>query len=242
MKGISCPKNGTPLQGTIPASDVTSDMQALIGKYLELERKRTVEHTKKQHRRLTALAAPDFPKLHDKKIFVGKGVEVGPIEAWRKRLREMRARQVHDRLSADIYVVQDASEPGQRIRWCCFLGGRTACTLSYAWSAGERGSAVTYQRAISSNRKVWVSEGFKTRHTELYAIITALMHADGSRWALIGTREAFVTLGTKASGAGRGGEVVGFMTSGEQKQPDRRQLRNICWGVGYRHRVCVGKK
>ncbi len=204
------------LEGTIPGDDVDEDMLTLIGQYMKLEDKRARDYRNKHMKKVRALLRPPgAPILGGKKIYVEK-VNVGTIGAWRCLLARARATQVHDRLVADIYVVADPANPGQRVKWCTFLAGRSVCTLDYIQSAGERGTALTYQQAVNSRRHVWISQNFKNNHAELYAILVCMMKVPGSQWRLMESRSAFVDLARRRSAQRHGGEAVAFITSSER--------------------------
>ena len=104
------------------------------------------------------------------------------------------------------------------------LGGRTLCTVDFVRTNGERGTAITYKKAVASRRQVWVSDNFKHSHVECFAILASMVKLKGSHWRWLRDRDAFVALAKLRTSKGHGGEVVGFVTRGDRANEDRRHV------------------
>ena len=145
---------------------------------------------------------------------------MGDRVSWLRTIRAQRAHEATNRLRADIYIVDDVSHPGQRVQWCAFLAGRPLCTVEYVRSGGETGVVLQYKASVANRRQIWISEAFKLKHVELYAIISTLGKAVGRKWISIDDGAVFMDLATRRAAAGRPGEVVGFVTNAEKRSED----------------------
>ena len=200
-------------------TEVSPDMQALISQYEKNEVKSSAELLRKYARKAAAVAPPRVPPMRGKRVFAGS-VPVGDRSAWLRALRQVGAYESTDRYRADLFVQEDLQAISQRTRWCCMLGGHSVCTISYIKTQGREGGLVTYKAATSIKRFVWISDGFKAAHTELYPIILAKFSADGSKWTTVLTRQQFIEKARKSRTAGHPCEVMGFVAVAEKTEPD----------------------
>ena len=225
-------------EGTIDKAGLSEEMTLLVKMYHELEHERHKSWESGRKRAEALLAPPSPPTISGTKIYVNSGIDVGNQQQWRRLLRDRRAQQVQDRLEADLYIVEDVSQPGQRILWCCFLAGRAVCTLDYVKTAGERGTILKYKAATESKRQVWASDAFKAKHVEIFAILNALARRDASKWRWVASKEAFLDLAARRAAGGHGNEAASFLTMKElraeepiwwdnQKTPPH-QNKNTC--------------
>ena len=212
------------MEGTVQPSTLSGDMSALIAHYVKMQEAVEAKHKNEHVKRAAALAKPAVPLENAKKIFVAKGVDVGNAQTWARLLRAMRVQQTNDRMLADVFVLDEPAKPGQRIIWCAMLGGRTLCTVDFVRTNGERGTAITYKKAVASRRQVWVSDNFKRSHVECFAILASMVKLKGSHWRWLRDRDAFVALAKLRTSKGHGGEVVGFVTRGDRANEDRRHV------------------
>lgn len=201
-------------QGTIPESELSEDMKALLEQYHSLGVKREREAENKRKRKLRAVDGPLKVSLKDKCVYVDK-VDVGDRARFVRVLREHGVKETKARVDADMYLVNSVEAVGQRIKWCCFLGGRTCCDLTYLQSGGERGLTVKYQSATSSRKWVWISAAFRTKHVELYSILMAMIGQKDSRWQLVDSKAAFLQ---KAGQVGAASRVIAFVSVAEARE------------------------
>ncbi len=95
-----------------------------------------------------------------------------------------------DRCIAQVFVVTsfEKTKLGQRTNWAAGLLGGLVCTPSFFASGGQQGTALRYQRCISSRRHVHCTDGFKAAHGTVYAIIQTCASSKNSKWRLRDTQ------------------------------------------------------
>jgi hypothetical protein len=81
--------------------------------------------------------------------------------------------------------------------------------ISPSFFRGEGGPMVCYKAAMSSRKKVWVSNGFIEQHTQLANIVARRMEAASSTWKIL-TDEEFADFVTR-----RPQDVLAFVTAAE---------------------------
>ena len=121
--------------------------------------------------------------------------------ALRSAARRHGARVVDRRSDAQIFVMGDVGNPGQKARWAAALYGATLVSAQLMLSAGQEGPYISFKAAVTTRRLIWMSEGFKRRHPIVSGIIIEAAASPRSCWQLIATREAFLAkvLLTKSS-------------------------------------------
>jgi hypothetical protein len=89
---------------------------------------------------------------------------------------------------AQVFVVADVVNPGDHITWRAIMVGgyimRPDCLLKHGTFP-----CLKYKPALSTIRHVWVSDGFKTKHPEHYAILMHAMDRPGVKWKLLSPQE-----------------------------------------------------
>ena len=183
----------------------------------------------KEKAKLEQLKHATPPSLDEKNIFIEKDscTEMSELQI-KSLLRNRKMTKVHDRTSADIFIVQNVHQPSQRIAWCCILSGSTLCTPAFLRSSGHAGIAVSYRKAVASHRRIWCSPDFVTKHSSVYEILRLKSREAGSNWTWLAGKERLLTLGAKRNAAGHGGEVVAFVTVKEQTSEDSQLHVWIC--------------
>ena len=169
--------------------------------------------------RCAATADPCKVSFRTKRIYAAT-VDTGDAAQWSRLLRSLGASEVRDRLDADVYIVDDITTPGQRIKWCSFLAARPICTLEYLRSDGENGSTLQYKGALKMRKSVWCSDGFKMRHQDIYIIIRVLAQLDSSNWKFEDDRASFLRLAQQRTARKRGQEIIAFLLASELSHKD----------------------
>ena len=147
-------------------------------------------------------------------------------------LRNRQMTRVLDRTTAEIFIVQNVHQPGQRIAWCSILSGSTLCTSEFLRSSGHAGIAVSYRRAVATRRQIWCSPDFIAKHASVYEILRLKSREANSNWRWVDGKARLLTLGAKRSAAGHGGEIVAFVTVKEQNSEDSCQSHAlICFAL-----------
>jgi len=88
-----------------------------------------------------------------------------------------------DRYDANVFVVADASEPGERVLWHAVLRG--AMVIDAAVILGGTGVIMNYKSAVRQARSLWISPEFLNSHSEVGAIITQAIALPTSKWKLV---------------------------------------------------------
>ena len=154
-------------------------------------------------------------------VFVDPAVDFqGDDLKFTQALRQHCIKRTYNRLSADVFVVPNVAQLGQRIQWCTMLVGSCVCDLKCLISGGTGGNSVTFKPAVSSRRMVWCSDNFKASHGELHNILCHIVALPVSNWKWLATKEQMLERAKKRAAGGHAGEVVAFITSAEQMSED----------------------
>ena len=93
------------------------------------------------------------------------------------------------REKADVFLVPDVTQPGQRVLLNAVLAGLTLVSLQCLLSG--IGPQVTYKRALRTRRIVWFSPQFMFRHESLIGIFLARLAAPND-WRVVSEQESFL--------------------------------------------------
>jgi hypothetical protein len=174
-------------------------------------------------RRKAAETASLGPKKLDnsgKAVFLSPDVTVPNISHFQRLLRVRSLRRVFNRLDADIFVVNNVTDAGSRNEWSAILSGGLLCTLTYITSGGHSGTSLAFKAAVTSTRKIWCSDEFIRLHPEAHQILVTKSRMPGSKFSWIADKSTLLDLGTRRTNAGRGGEIVAFVSSAEQRSEE----------------------
>jgi len=133
------------------------------------------------------------------------------------------------REKAQCFLVPDLSSPGQRVLLNAGLSGGTL--LSPTCISVGAGPFVTYQRALTSRRKVWFSDAFKATHATLmhiFLVRLADVAAGPVRWVVIAERGEFARLArTNRRGPTT---LLAFVAKHEVADADLRDAKRLIAG------------
>jgi hypothetical protein len=101
-------------------------------------------------------------------------------------------RVVSEHLLANIFVVSNPNEPGQRVQWACSLQGGTIAVPAYVASCGLKGAAIEYTSATHTIRKIWISPQFVLQHPIISVIALGAIRAPSSKWRTFPSQTTFV--------------------------------------------------
>lgn len=116
-----------------------------------------------------------------------------------------------DRSHASVFVVEDASAPGERILWHAVLRG--ALLIDRNVLLGKEGLILQHKPFVASKRKFWLSPEFKAAHPEVSAIVELAISEACSKSSLSGqqlvrfpkdaTKHGYINLVTSGQAAGQ---------------------------------------
>ena len=145
------------------------------------------------------------------------GVDMGPSMSKHGLVPE------EHRVDADLFVVLNPSDPGQRIRWVAALKGARVAHPRYVISGGRRGACVKYHAAVETKRSLWISEDFRAKHATLADIVDAC--CAGSKWKLLVSRAEFAaTVSRSMRGKATAGKSVLALVAKAELSPLFQQL------------------
>jgi len=137
-----------------------------------------------KRKRADAAERPVAAKLlQSKKIYIDPRVPL-PRAQLDGRLEELGASAEPSRERAEVFVVPDVTQPGQRVLWNAALAGLLVVSLPYFIDG--QGPVLAYQCALRLRRTVWISEDFRTAHPSIIAIIVARLASAsrGAQWTV----------------------------------------------------------
>ena len=73
------------------------------------------------------------------------------------------------RAGADVIIVDDLSEPGERAQWAATLQG--SCLVTATTLQDMRGAQLKRHSSLSSQRNIWLSDAFRAKHPAVATII-----------------------------------------------------------------------
>ena len=96
---------------------------------------------------------------------------------WSDQLRQRLARAdlhvVNSRVGADVLLVANPTEPGERVLWAAiFRGGHVTAPAVFLKGHGP---AITYAAMFSKRRHIYFTAKFKEKHAVLYSIADAII-------------------------------------------------------------------
>lgn len=203
----------------LPIEETTGAKQALA-LWNDHQQKVSANYLKNQAARDLVLTSERVTDTVNLTIYVEHGCDVGNVGAFNRLLRAQGIRKVFDRLQANLFLVDDINNPGQRNRWCAILSGGILCTLKWLQSGSKSGASIAFKSALASHRQIWASPAFVTAHPEVHRILLVKVPLSGGRFKFIENKEKLLDLGSRRSAAGHGGEVVAFVTAAEQMSED----------------------
>ena len=114
-------------------------------------------------------------------------------------MMDLNLQPVDERQEADVYVVRNAAEPGERVQWFAVLGGKVV--LEEKFALNEASGLVMHYKAILARGKhrLYMTQAFISKHTVISNIIQVLMQPGQSfkaSWKLSARADADVLLGT----------------------------------------------
>lgn len=147
--------------------------------FKKAEIKREAAYTQRQAQQSKALAVPTLPTFHDRRLFIDCRINITD-ELKTARLRHFHMRITNERCDADVFLVPDVTNPGQRNMWHAMLSG---CTLiSRSVFLKGTGPSVTFMASMRKTRTIFVSDGFMIAHPTLVNILIARMRHAVSKW------------------------------------------------------------
>ena len=192
----------------------------------EVRRKYDVESRRPQARR--RLPAMDVRlRLRGARVFVDdRHVESGAYLT--KALTNLgMLRERNDKLNAQVFIVADISQPGQRISWISVLTGAMILTVETlcCLAAGQSGGAVVkYRGACTQPRIVWLSTRFAADHATLAGIVRGAAALPGMKWRLVNTE----TFNEKCTKVSLHDELRAFLSKSEVGSPGQAHIPAKC--------------
>ena len=184
-----------------------------VEKHLIVEAKRD-KVRKRQHEKRCAILKDRKPSVipfRNKKVFIDK---VGNRRQAERASTTLGMKVTANRWDANIIVVEDLSKLGQRSSWCVAFRGGWAICQKYLVSAGQSGTMLTFQRALDTKQRFWVSARFAEHHHTLYDMLEKLIVGRDSFWEFFeGTEEDFKREAKRKKGA-----LLGLVTLKEKRE------------------------
>ena len=97
---------------------------------------------------------------------------------------------------ADLFVVEDPSNPSKTIRLLSGAKGLLVMSAKRALS-GDSGAFLQFERALRLQRVLWATDAFQARHGCLWNHIVTLATLRGCKWKIAASRDAIVARGCR---------------------------------------------
>ena len=156
--------------GLLLPSEITEDMPiSALASDIHAAKKHT-ERTKKHAKQNLQRA------IHTPHVMRGTCVFVEPalaVEDLMRKIVAVGARSTTHRTDANVFIVTDVTNLGQRSSWCLALGGGFACTPAYVTEGPTKGVALAFKPAVKTRRLFCMSDAFIAAHPVLSNIVAA---------------------------------------------------------------------
>ena len=106
-----------------------------------------------------------------------------------------------DIAAADVFIVVNVTDPGERIR--LWAGAKGLLVISAARVLHDLGPFLQLEKAARLHRRIWATEAWRTRHTRLWAMIVdiAKLKKPNNGWVVAPSLESLQAHAAKASTA-----------------------------------------
>jgi hypothetical protein len=175
--------------------------------------KREANYKQLQRKKQVALASPTLPEMNGKNIFIDAGVRMNK-DLLDQSLQKHQLRVCSLREHAGVFLLNDPSKPGQRCLWNAMLGG--GVLMSPSFFATGTGPLITYKKAMSTKRVVFITDQFTVDHPRLLAIMTARLRETSCKWRLEVDKGGFLEACSKRAGYGNSCECIAFVSVAEK--------------------------
>lgn len=165
------------------------------------------------------------PALDQKRVFVEPNVDICEPRL-RSAMRASGMERVADRLQADIFVVRNPAQVGQRTAWCCGMLGGMITTSEFILSGGRRGAAVAYSPGYRFRRTVFCTDRFRDSHPTVFEILQDTSRRRGHKWRWLQSLEDVTSMSQQYKRTGRLAELIVLACTEEVKHPGEATLRN----------------
>ena len=177
-------------------------------------------------------AVVDFPEpgnlsqvcshLLGKKFHVDSKVCIADQKAFNAAVRTLRLQKVNDRCTAEVFLVCDVNQLGQRTTWSLMLSGGFAINMECLLGGGQSGASLCFRPAIAAKRYVYATSGFKDLHPVLHAILNAKVRpSPACKWSWLDSRDELLEIGrTRARSNQSVAGVIAFVTAPEKRSED----------------------
>ncbi len=186
----------------------------------------SAEKIVKEHRKREAKMARDESRASGavvpakssfRGLFVGQGISPVAVASWDIGI-------VGGVIAADVIVTPDplARELGSLELWHAVLSG---CLLvDPKWTHGVR-----YKPAVQTQRRVWVSKGFREKHANLFSVMKAFVDCSFAtkcgKWKILDStaKADFKALAHRVKNRP---DVIGLLTTAEREAGDPKHTYN----------------
>jgi hypothetical protein len=112
---------------------------------------------------------------------------------------------------ANLFIVPEPANAGQRISWILAIKGGACASLRYATSGGQDGEAIVFTRGAAGRRRVWCSAAWAARHGGLNTIVQESCRSTG--WTCMAATTTVDEFLAKPSGS-----AIGLVTPSDLVQ------------------------
>lgn len=223
-------KFGAVAAGIIKLSELTPLERSAFREWQNLEESGNATYQKQRERKAAALPARLSLDLAGMAVYVDGKIH-GSDAGFSAALRQHKLRRVHDRVRANIFMVDDIRAPGKRVSWAATLRGGVIATQDYIASGGAHGPSLVFKAAVNSKRCLWCSEDFVAQHPEIHKLLMAC--SVGSSWTWARSKMHALQVVDKRARSCNQSEMVLLVTKHEQSTDQDLQPRS------YNHVHCI---
>ena len=98
---------------------------------------------------------------------------------------------------ADLIIVPDPRKVADDIRFIAGLRGSMLCAAEFVRTRGSHGVAVAYSKAMSVQRKIYVTPRFMGVHTECCRALLQLLRLQQCKWTPLSRQQVATIMGAR---------------------------------------------
>ena len=186
--------------GCLLPAEIDEDLETAMREHLTNVAKRAHDRATGVDRkeRLTGVHALDWNALRGRHAFVRReGLD--DVAAVSVACLERGMTLTDDIAAADVFVVVNVTDPGDKIR--LWAGAKGLLVMSATRVLHDLGPFLRLERASRLRRRIWATDAWRERHSYLWSIIVGIAQARNTGWVVAVSLESLQAHAAKASTA-----------------------------------------
>jgi len=176
--------------GCLLPAEIDEDLETAMHEHLTNVAKRAHDRATGADRkeRLTGVHALDWDALKGCRAFV-KPAGLDDAAAVSQACLQRGMTLTDDIAAADVFIVANATNPGERIR--LLAGAKGLLVISAGRVLHDLGPFLQLEKAARLRRRIWATDAWQAKHPKLWAMIADMARMLHSKWVVALSLESF---------------------------------------------------